>query len=134
MCSSDLLTAMGVEKVAAGTPGGPLTLDEEKAFKEVTVLFVGAVLSVLGDKLVDAYLHIRDAKELWDALDSKFGATDAGGELYAMEQFNDYKMVENRSIVKQAHEIQIMAKELELLKCVLPDKFVAGCIVAKLPP
>ena len=27
-----------------------------------------------------------------------------------------------------------MAKELELLKCVLPDKFVAGCIVAKLPP
>ena len=50
-----------------------------------TVLFVGAVLSVLGDKLVDAYLHIRDAKELWDALDSKFGAADAGGELYAME-------------------------------------------------
>jgi hypothetical protein len=27
-----------------------------------------------------------------------------------------------------------MAKELKLLKCVLPDKFVAGCIVAKLPP
>ncbi|KAK1650257.1 hypothetical protein QYE76_068062 [Lolium multiflorum] len=53
---------------------------------------------------------------------------------YAMEQFNDYRMVENRSVVEQAHEIQIMAKELELLKCVLPDKFVAGCIVAKLPP
>jgi hypothetical protein len=27
-----------------------------------------------------------------------------------------------------------MAKKLDLLKCVLPDKFVAGCIVAKLPP
>jgi hypothetical protein len=26
-----------------------------------------------------------------------------------------------------------LAKELELLKCVLPDKFVAGCIIAKLP-
>jgi hypothetical protein len=24
--------------------------------------------------------------------------------------------------------------ELELLKCELPDKFVAGCIIAKLPP
>jgi hypothetical protein len=51
-----------------------------------------------------------------------------------MEQFNDYKMVENRFVVEQAHELQIMAKELELLKCMLLDKFVTGCIVAKLPP
>ncbi|KAK1645792.1 hypothetical protein QYE76_063597 [Lolium multiflorum] len=36
--------------------------------------------------------------------------------------------------VEQAHEIQCIAKELELLKCALPDKFVAGCIIAKLPP
>jgi hypothetical protein len=27
-----------------------------------------------------------------------------------------------------------MAKELEGFKCELPDKFVAGCIIAKLPP
>ncbi|KAK1670409.1 hypothetical protein QYE76_058568 [Lolium multiflorum] len=128
------LTSMGVHRVAEGTPRGPLTPEEDKAFGDATVIFVGAVLSVLGDKLVDAYLHIRNGKELWDALDAKFGAADAGGELYAMEQFNDYRMVENRSVVEQAHEIQIMAKELELLKCVLPDKFVAGCIVAKLPP
>jgi len=94
---------------------------------------VGAVLNVLGDKFIDAYLHIRDAKKLWDALDAKFGAADAGGELYAMEQFNDYKMGDNRSVVEQAHELQIMAKELKLLKCVLPDKFIAGCIVAKIP-
>ena len=67
-------------------------------------------------------------------MDAKFGIADAGGELYAMEQVNDYKMVENRSVVEHAHELQIMTKELKLLKCVLPDKFVMGCIVAKLPP
>lgn len=94
------LTSMGVHRVAEGTPRGPLTPDEDKAFREATVIFVGAVLSVLGDKLVDAYLHIRDGKELWDALDAKFGAADAGGELYAMEQFNDFRMVENRSVVE----------------------------------
>ena len=43
-------------------------------------------------------------------------------------------MVNNRSVVEQAHEIQCIARELELLKCILPDKFVAGCIIAKLPP
>ena len=74
------------------------------------------------------------AKNLWDALKVKFGATDAGSELYAMEQFHDYRMVDNHSVLDQAHEIQCITKELELLKCKLPDKFVTGCIIAKLPP
>ena len=51
-----------------------------------------------------------------------------------MEQFYDYKMVDDRSVVEQAHEIQSLTKELEHFTCVLPDKFVAGGIIAKLPP
>src|SRR4051812_6211426 len=97
-------------------------------------MFVGAVISVIGEKLVDAYLHMRVAKNLWDALESKFGETDAGSELYTMVQFHDYKMVDNRPVLDQAHELQVIAKELELLKCELPDKFVMGCIISKLPP
>ena len=127
------LMAMDAFWVSAGNPSGTITPEEEKAFRETTIFFVGCVISVIGDKLVDAYLHMRNAKELWDALEAKFGATDAGSELYAMEQFHDYRMVENRSVVEQAHEIQCIAKELELLKCALPGKFVAGCIIAKLP-
>ena len=42
-------------------------------------------------------------------------------------------MVNDSSIVEQAHEIQTQAKELEIFGCVLPDKFVAGCIIAKPP-
>ena len=34
---------------------------------------------------------------------AKFGVTDAGTELYLMEQLYDYMMVENRSAVEQAH-------------------------------
>jgi hypothetical protein len=50
-----------------------------------------------------------------------------------MEQFHDYRMVENRPVVEQAHEIQALVKELELFRCALHDKFVAGCMIAKLP-
>src|SRR6185437_4979491 len=88
---------------------------------------------VLHDHLVDVYIHITDAKELWDALAAKYDATDAGSELYTMESFHDFRMVNNRSVVEQAHEIQVLVKEIELLKCPLPDKFVARCIIAKLP-
>ena len=55
-------------------------------------------------KLVDTYLHMRVAKNLWDALEAKFGATNAGSEIYVMEQFHDYKMVDNHSILDQALE------------------------------
>src|SRR6266542_5382663 len=79
-------------------------------------------------------MHMIDAKVLWDALNVKFGASDVGSELYAMENFHDKTMEDNHSVVEQAHEIQCIVKELELLKCHLPDKFVVGCIIAKLPP
>ena len=68
-----------------------------------------------------------------DALEAKYGVSDAGSELYVMEQFHDYRMVDDRSVVEQAHEIQTLAKELKIFGCILPDKFVAGCIITKLP-
>jgi len=73
-------------------------------------------------------------KDMWDALEAKFGVADAGTELYKMEQLYDYKMVDDRSVVEQAHEIQMLAKELSNMECVLPNKFVAGGIITKLPP
>ena len=55
-----------------------------------------------------------------------------------MEQFLDYRMVEDRSVVEQANEIHVLAKDLQCCSkkkpCVLPDKFVAGGIISKLPP
>ena len=72
-------------------------------------------------------------KDAWDALEAKFGVSGAGTELYVMEQYYDYKMTSERSVVEQAHVIQSLAKELEQFKCTLPDKFVASGIIAKLP-
>jgi hypothetical protein len=43
-------------------------------------------------------------------------------------------MVDRKSVVTQAHEIQCMVKKLRLLKIVVPDEFVAEGIIAKLPP
>jgi hypothetical protein len=94
---------------------------------------VGAVSNVLSDHLFDSIMHIQDAKALWDHLNTTYGASDACKELCIMESFHDYNMVANKSIVEQAHEIQRLAKELELLKYVIPDEVVVGCIIAKLP-
>jgi hypothetical protein len=100
------------------------TPEEESSFETAVNRFRGAVISALNAKYIDSYIPHTTAKELWDALDDKFGVSHAGSELYLMEQLYDYKMVEDHSMVK----------ELEQFLCVLPDKFVAGGIIAKLPP
>jgi hypothetical protein len=43
-------------------------------------------------------------------------------------------MVDEKRVVTQAYEIQFMVKELTLLKIIVPDEFVAGGIITKLPP
>jgi len=127
------LTAMNFFWVGKGKPEGELSDDDQKKFSEATTVFLGYIFSVLADRLYDVYMHMKDAKVLWDALNAKFSASYAGSELYVMENFHDKTIEDNRSVVEQAHEIQCIVKELELLKCPLPDKFVAGCIIAKLP-
>ena len=97
-------------------------------------LFKAALLSVLDDSIVDSYMLFDSGKDMWDALEATFGPSGAGNELYVMEQFCEYKMTDERSVVQQTHDIQSLSKELEYFKCVLPDKFVAGTIIAKLPP
>jgi hypothetical protein len=127
------LTAMSCYHAAESNPVN-LPPEDEAKFKADDNLFRGAVISALDTKLQKSYSILPTGKELWDALVGKFGVTDAGSKLYLMEQLYDYKMVENRSVVEQAHEFQALAKELELFPCPLPDKFVAGGIIAKLPP
>uniref|UniRef100_M8BDG1 Aquaporin PIP1-3/PIP1-4 n=1 Tax=Aegilops tauschii TaxID=37682 RepID=M8BDG1_AEGTA len=54
--------------VAGGTPNRMIAPDQDKAVRETTTIFVGAVVSMIRDKLVDTYLRVRLDKDLWDAL------------------------------------------------------------------
>jgi len=61
------------------------TPEEEQKFMATDKLFRGAVISALYRKYEDNYIRYMIGKELWDALDAKFGVSDAGSELYIME-------------------------------------------------
>ena len=93
---------------------------------------------MLAENLVNTYIRLTTGKQMWDAREAQYGVSDAGNELYIMEQFLDYRMVEEHSMVEQAHEIHTLAKDLKNCSkeapCVLPHKFVAGGIISMLPP
>jgi hypothetical protein len=117
-----------------GKPEGDLDPQQEQAFQKTDTLFKAALLSVLGENIVVVYASIDNGKDMWDALEAKFGVSDASTELYIKEQFYDYRMTDGRSVVEQAHEIQSFAREFEHFNCMLRNKFVAEGIITKLPP
>jgi hypothetical protein len=124
------LEAMKVFWITVGSPEGNISEEDQIRFQEDNTIFRGTNLNSLAGHLVDANLHFQDRKALRDHLNTTFGASDACGEVNIMESFHDCKKVGNRSIVEQANEVQHMARELELIKCVIPDEFVVGCIIA----
>ena len=78
------------------------------------------MISALHPKYEKNYISCTSGKELWDALEAKFGVSDAGSELYLMKQLYDYKMVENNYVVEQAHEIHMLVKELHIFHVCCP--------------
>jgi hypothetical protein len=66
------LIAMNRYHAAQGKPE-QFTLEKGRMFDVADNLFQGAVIGALANKYVDSYLTCTSAKELWHALDEKFG-------------------------------------------------------------
>jgi hypothetical protein len=99
------LTAMNMFWISEDKPEGELTPKKEKAYSEANTFFCGVVVRVLVETLQDMYLRYKTAKGMWDTLNTEYGGLDAGTELYIIEQYHDYHMVDGKSVVTQAHEI-----------------------------
>jgi hypothetical protein len=91
--------------VSEGKPKGQLTAEQEKVYGEAKAIFLDAMIGVLADHLQDVYLHHKTSKGIWDALNADYGGSDTATELYIIGQYHDYKMVDGRNVVEQAHEI-----------------------------
>ena len=68
-------------------PEGEISAAEQEKFEKVDAMFMAALFSILWDNIVDPYMTFDHGKDAWDALEAKFGISDAGSELYIMEQF-----------------------------------------------
>jgi hypothetical protein len=93
------LTAMNMFWVSERKPEGELTPEQEKAYSEANIIFCGAVVRVLAKTLQDMYLCYKTAKEMWDTLNIEYGGSVAGTELYIIELYHDYQMVDGKSVV-----------------------------------
>ena len=88
----------------------------------------------LDDSLYNVYSPITTAKKLWVSLDKKYKTEDAGTKKFIVRRFLEYKVVDNKTVISQVHEFQLILHETEAECMILPETFQVATIVVKLPP
>ncbi|GKF54141.1 hypothetical protein Tco_0161051 [Tanacetum coccineum] len=63
------------------------------------------ILNGISDALFDVYQNVGSEKELQDQLESKYMVEDASSKKFLVSNFNNYKMVDSRSVIDQYHEL-----------------------------
>jgi hypothetical protein len=77
---------MNVFWVFEGKPEGELSPEKLKEYLEANIIFCDAVVRVLAETLQDTYLRYKIAKKMWYTLNTEYEGSDAGTELYIIEQ------------------------------------------------
>ncbi|GAU34576.1 hypothetical protein TSUD_29220 [Trifolium subterraneum] len=91
------------------------------------------ILSTLSNDLFDVYCSYKGANEIWDNLNIKYTAEDATKQKFVVGNYLRWQMVEDKEIKAQINEYHKFLEELKAEKIDLPDVFVAGALVEKLP-
>jgi hypothetical protein len=60
-------------------------VDEQRAFDHDDTTCKAALLNIIGDSLIDAYVQLPMGNAMWDALGARYGISNVGSELYIME-------------------------------------------------
>ena len=58
------------------------------------------------------YSSVKTSKELWDALEKKYKTEDVGMKKFIVTKFLDYKMIDNKTVVTQVQELQVIIHDL----------------------
>ena len=104
------------------------------AWKHAEFLCRNYLLNGLSDTLYGVYSVKKTAKELWNSLDHKYKAEDAGAKKFLVGQFLNFKMVDSKNVISQVQELQLIIHGIHAEGMVLSESFQVAAIIEKLPP
>ncbi|XP_062074498.1 uncharacterized protein LOC133778550 [Humulus lupulus] len=104
------------------------------ACKHAEFLCRNYLLNGLSDTLYGVYNVKKTAKELWNSLDHKYKAEDAGAKKFLVGQFLNFKMVDSKNVISHVQELQLIIHGIHAEGMVLSESFQVAAIIEKLPP
>ncbi|XP_058725703.1 uncharacterized protein LOC131596996 [Vicia villosa] len=94
----------------------------------------GHILNGMSDPLFDIYQNVESAKELWDCLEAKYMEEDSSRKKFLVTNFNNYKMVESRSVMEQFNELLRILGQFTRHGLKMDETIFVSSIIDKLPP
>lgn len=91
------------------------------------------ILNSLSNELFDIYCLHKHATEIWDALVLKYVVEDAGVKKYAIGNFLNFYMTDEKDVSSQIHGFHLVVAELNNEGMILPAPFIVGSLIEKLP-
>nr|GMC71263.1 putative zinc finger, CCHC-type [Ipomoea batatas] len=76
----------------------------------------------------------ESSKDLWDVLEAKYIYEDAFSKKFLVSEFNEFRMVDNRSVMEQFHEIVRILGQIRHHGMNMDDSIAIASIIDKLPP
>ncbi|OMO97119.1 Integrase, catalytic core [Corchorus capsularis] len=68
----------------------------------------GLILNSLTDRLYDLYSTLQTPREIWTALETKYQNEKRGTDKFLALNYFDFKMTDDKPVMDQIHELQIM--------------------------
>ncbi|GKE10201.1 hypothetical protein Tco_1413752, partial [Tanacetum coccineum] len=100
----------------------------------LTNLKVVYVVTTPMPELLENDTNVESAKELWDSLESKYMAEDASSKKFLVSNFNNYKMVDSRTVMKQFNELLRILGQYTQHGLKMDESISISSIIDKLPP
>ncbi|GJS16861.1 hypothetical protein Tco_0411333 [Tanacetum coccineum] len=94
----------------------------------------GHILNGMLDALYDVYQNVGSTKELWDQLESKYMAEYVSSKKFLISNFNNYKMIDSRSVMEQFHELLRNLGQFTQHGLNMDESISVSSIIDKLPP
>ncbi|XP_070018059.1 uncharacterized protein [Nicotiana sylvestris] len=105
-----------------------------EAWKQADFLCKVYILISLEDDLYNVYSAMNTSKELWDALEKKYKTEDAYLKKFMVAKFQDYKMIDGKTVGIQVQELQLIFNDLIAEGMVVNEAFQVTAMIEILPP
>ncbi|XP_024969736.1 uncharacterized protein LOC112509098 [Cynara cardunculus var. scolymus] len=92
------------------------------------------IKNVLSNRLYDLYSLITCPRELWKTLEFKYKSQEDDTNKYLVSQYLRFQMIDEKAILEQVHELQVLMNKLKMFSIVIPEIFQVGAVIDKLPP
>ena len=93
----------------------------------------GLILNSLVGRLYDRYSTKESLIEIWTTLKTKYQNERKCMDKFLALNYFDFKMSDNKPVMNQLHELQILVSRLRDLQMNIIDSLQIGPILSKLP-